>query len=63
MKKIRGDKPIGVVTHIYMETPFVATVVLNKLKCHVFLCLFSLLLQKLENRRVEQVLPRGEGWH
>jgi hypothetical protein len=35
-----------------------------KLKCHVFCFVFSLFSStKLENRRLEQVLPRGEGWH
>jgi hypothetical protein len=39
MRKIRGNKPIGVIIHIYMEisqeTPCVATFISNKLKCHV----------------------------
>jgi hypothetical protein len=51
MKKIAGDKPIGV--------PCVATFISNKQKCHVFL--FSSTQQ--ENRRVEQVLGEGGGWH
>jgi hypothetical protein len=59
MKKIKGDKPIGV-----KEIPCVATFISNKLKCHVFHFLFSLLSStQLENRRVEQVLPRREGWY
>jgi hypothetical protein len=44
MKKIRRDKPIGVIIHIYMEiskeTPCVATFTSNKLKCHVYLFSF-----------------------
>jgi hypothetical protein len=35
-----------------------------KLKCHVFHFIFSPFpCRKSENRRVEKVLPRGEGWH
>jgi hypothetical protein len=42
-----------------METPCVTTFISNKQKCHFILFLFS--STKSENRRVEQVLPRGEG--
>jgi hypothetical protein len=35
-----------------------------KLKCYGFCFIYSLFSPtKLENRRVEQVLPKGEGWH
>jgi hypothetical protein len=41
MKKIRGDKTVGGITHIYMEfhkeTPWEAIFISNKQKCHVFL--------------------------
>jgi hypothetical protein len=52
MKKIKGDKPIGVIIHLYIE---VATFISNKQKCHFFLFLSI----KLENRKVEQLLPCG----
>jgi hypothetical protein len=54
MKKNRGDEIIGVIIHLYKETPCVA--ILNKQKCHLFSS------TKSENRRVEQVLPGG-GWY
>jgi hypothetical protein len=38
-----------------------ATFLSNNLKCHVFHFLFS--STKLENRRIEEVLHREEGWH
>jgi hypothetical protein len=62
MKRIRGDKPIGVIEHTYMEipqgTPCLATVISNKQKCHIFLFIFFLFSStKSENRSVEQVLP------
>jgi hypothetical protein len=35
-----------------------------KLKCHIFHFIFSPFSPtKLENRRVEQVLPKREDWH
>jgi hypothetical protein len=66
MKKIRGDKPMGVTIHTYMEIPQG-----NSLHSHLYLkqtkmSTFSFYLfsfTKLENRRAEQILPRGEGWH
>jgi hypothetical protein len=36
MKKIRGDKPIGVIK-TYTQTPCLATFISNKQKCHSFL--------------------------
>jgi hypothetical protein len=66
MKKIRGDNPIGIIIHMYMErsqgNSCVAPFISNKQKCHfiLFLVLFSSM--KLENRRAEQVLQgRGMG--
>jgi hypothetical protein len=67
MKKIRGNKPLGVIIHIYMEIspvspPCVGTFISNKLKCQDFPFIFSLFPStKLENRRAEQVLLRGKG--
>jgi hypothetical protein len=61
MKKIRGDKPVGVIIRIYMEISqgndlcIYLYLKLAKMSCSSFY-LFSY-------RRVEQVLPRGEGWH
>jgi hypothetical protein len=60
MKKITVHKPIGVIIQIYKKTHFVS----NKLKCHVCLFIFSLSSStKLNNRRMEHVLPGGEDWH
>jgi hypothetical protein len=64
MKKIGGDKPIGVVIHTCIEiaqgNSLVATFISNKLKCHVFHFIFSLFSStKSENRMAEQVLPMG----
>jgi hypothetical protein len=66
MKKIKGDKPIGVIIHTYMEisqgNSCVATFLSNKQKCHAFHFIFSLLSPtKSEKRRAEQVLPGGQG--
>jgi hypothetical protein len=72
MKKIRGDKPIGVITHTSMEilqgNCRVAIFISNKLKCYGFCFIFSLFYPtKSENRKAEQVLPgerastRGRG--
>jgi hypothetical protein len=62
MKKIRGDKPIGVIIHTWKyhkETPYVATFISDKQKCHFIL--FSFFLStKSENRKVEYVLWVGE---
>jgi hypothetical protein len=52
MKKIRGDKPIGLIIHIYMELSQGNSQCYLKLKCHVFHFIFS-----LTNRRAEQILP------
>jgi hypothetical protein len=62
MKKISGDKPIGITIHVYMKisqgNSCVATCISNKQKCHVFLFVFSLFSStRLENRKAEQVLP------
>jgi hypothetical protein len=68
MKKIRGDKPTGVIMHIHMEnhkeTPY-SYLYLNKLKCHFFFVLSFLFLssKKSKDRRAEQVLPGEEDWH
>jgi hypothetical protein len=61
---IRGDKPIGSMVHMYMETPQGNS--MNnylylkqaKMSCFSF-SLFS--SAKSENWMVEQVLPRGGG--
>jgi hypothetical protein len=68
LKKIRGNKSAVVIIHIYMEisqeTPCVATFISNKQKYHVFLFIFSLFsCTKLENRRIEQVLPGVRVWY
>jgi hypothetical protein len=67
MKKIREDKPIGFIIHRYIEIPkgnSSCSYFYLRLKCHVFHFIFSLFPStKSENRRAEQVLPSGEGWH
>jgi hypothetical protein len=63
MKKIRGNKPVGVIMHMYMEISqgySLGSYLYLKQKCLVFHAIFSLLSStKLENRRVEQVLSQG----
>jgi hypothetical protein len=67
MKKIRGAKPIGVMIHTYKEISqgnSLFSYLYHKPKCHVFCFICSLFSPtKSENRREEQVLPRGKGWH
>jgi hypothetical protein len=63
-KKIRGDKSAGVKIHRNMEISqgsSLCTHLYLKLTCHVFCFIFSLI--KSEDRRAEQVLPRGEDWY
>jgi hypothetical protein len=64
MKKIREDKPTGVIIHTYMEVSqgnSLCSYLYLKLKCHDFHFIFS--LTKSENRKEEQVLSSGEGWY
>jgi hypothetical protein len=67
MKKIRGDKPIGVILHIYMEilqgNSLCSYIYLKQVKCHDFRFIFFFSPTKSENRRAEHVLPRRKGWH
>jgi hypothetical protein len=65
MKKIRGDKPIWAIIHTYMEIPQgnsqCSSFISHKLKCPVLHFIFSLFSPtKSENKRAEQVLPKGE---
>jgi hypothetical protein len=63
MKKIREDKPVGVLIHTYMEiSQGNSQLPLSqaKMSCSSF-SLFS--PKNLDTRKAEQVLPRGEGWH
>jgi hypothetical protein len=59
VKKIRGDKPVGSIIHIYMEisqgNSLCSYLYLKKAKMSFFL--FS--STKLENKRVEHVLRWG----
>jgi hypothetical protein len=56
MKKIRGDEPIGVITHVYMEISQGSSLgSLPLLQTSKNVILFS--STKSENRRTEQVLP------
>jgi hypothetical protein len=58
MKKNKGDEPIGIIIHTYMEMSqgnFLCSYLYLK---QAKMSFFS--LTKLENRRVEQVLWEGE---
>jgi hypothetical protein len=59
MKKNRGDEPIGAIIHIYMELSqgkhLCVYLYLKQQKYNFFL--FS--STKSENRKAEEVLPRG----
>jgi hypothetical protein len=62
MKKIRGDKPFGVIMHTYMEIlqgiPLCSYLYLKQAKMSYFsFYLFPFI--KLKNRRAEQVCPEG----
>jgi hypothetical protein len=64
MKKIRGDKPVGVIIHIYkeisQENSLCSYLYLKQTKCHVFsFYLFIFSFTKSENKRAELVLPAG----
>jgi hypothetical protein len=62
MKKIRRDKPIGIIIHIYMKIPQANSLCgyLYPPKCHVFHFLFSLFSPtKSVNRKAES--PRVGG--
>jgi hypothetical protein len=67
MKKIRGDKPIGVKIHMYMEISqgnFLCSYLYLKLKSHGFCFIFSLFSpKKSEKKREKQVLAKGKNWH
>jgi hypothetical protein len=68
MKKIRGDKPVGVTIYLYMEISqgksLCIHLYLKQAKCHVLLFLFSPFSStKLENRRAKQVLSGRGDWH
>jgi hypothetical protein len=62
VKKIRGDKPIGVIIHIYMKitkgNSWFSSHYSKKLNCNVFVLSFLFCSTKSENRRTVQVLPR-----
>jgi hypothetical protein len=66
MKKIRGDKPIGVIIHIYMELSqgnSLCSYLYLKLKCPVF-CFISSLFSSTKLGLGRQTSPAwGEGWH
>jgi hypothetical protein len=68
MKKIGGDKSVGIIIHKYMEisqeNSLCSNVYLKQVKCHAFLFIHSLLsYTKSENRKAELVLPTGKGYH
>jgi hypothetical protein len=63
MKKNRGDKPIGIITYIYMEISqgnSQCRYLYLKLKCHVFCFIFSLFSStKPGNRGQNKSCPGG----
>jgi hypothetical protein len=68
MKKVKGDKQIGVTLHTcpwkyHKETPCVATFISNKLKCCFSFYLFSFSSTKSKNRKAKQLLLMRKGWH
>jgi hypothetical protein len=54
MKKSRGDEPIVIIIHIYMEISLCSYLYLKQAKRVIFF------FTKSENRRTEQILPRGK---
>jgi hypothetical protein len=60
MKKIREDKPVGVITHICMElsqgNSLCSYLYLKQAKISCF-SFYFFLLQNWRNRKAEQVLP------
>jgi hypothetical protein len=68
MKKIRGERLIGITIHIYMEMSQGNSLYIYlylkqaKMSCFLFY-LFSFFFYKIGNRRAKLVLPKGEGWH
>jgi hypothetical protein len=63
MKKIKGDKPSGVIMHRYMKisqgNSLCSYLYLKQAKMSCFCFIFSLFSSiKSENRRAEQVLPQ-----
>jgi hypothetical protein len=68
MKKIRGDKPIGVIIHTYIHGNITRKLPVYylylKLKCHVFLFyLFPFFSFKIRQQEDRTSLAQGEGWH
>jgi hypothetical protein len=67
--KIRGDEPVGVIIHRYMEisqgNTLCSTFISNKQKCHAFFFLsFIFLLQNWRLGGQNRSWPeRGGGWH
>jgi hypothetical protein len=65
MKNNRGDEPVGVIIHIYMEisqgNSLRGYIYLKQAKMLFFFLFFLFLFSstKSENRKSEQVLPRG----
>jgi hypothetical protein len=59
-------EPVWVIIHICMETTqriSLYSYLYLKLACHDFLIIFYVFSStKSENKRVDQVLPRGRGW-
>jgi hypothetical protein len=66
MKENSRDEPIGIILHIYMEISLgnsLCSYLYLKLAKMSFFSFFFFYSTKSENKRVEQVLPRREGWH
>jgi hypothetical protein len=65
MKKIRGDKPIGVIIHIYMEplqgNSLCSYLYLKQAKMSCFsVYLFSFFFNRIREQEGETSLPKGE---
>jgi hypothetical protein len=62
MKKNTGDEPIRVIIHIYLGISQ-GNSLCSYLYYKQITTLFFLFSTKLQNRRMEQVLPRAGGWY
>jgi hypothetical protein len=62
MKKIRGNKPIGIIIHTYMEICIASFISTYNFMFFILSFLFFS-PTKSENRSVEQVLLRGKSLH
>jgi hypothetical protein len=64
MKKIREDKPIGVIIHMYMEIAQGNSLYLSQAKMSCFsFYLFSFFFYKIREQESRTGPVQGGGWH